>query len=359
VKPHENPLVVQYLYVHGQDEDFFYPSTRSGNSAASVAVRYLECALVQAASLRLPGVDCELALATNITDPSALGRAGVEIMERLDALGVRIIPTTYRHRPGDDSSTYVSSRYVLDAIVTACEGQPDDRYLLLTDLDCVWPDAERLFTAMPAPPRIGCINIPYPADWDVVGFGHAGRSRTMIGQLAGTMGGPPDLPAWIGGELLTGTPLMLRALVRTCEQLDERLSGRDEVLPTEEQIFSLAGALGLIDFDDLASVAWRVHTGPRHQAPPVADPLSLGLWHLPGEKGLSLRRTAREVRRGRTGRLQRDLTEPVRMARRFNVAGTGLRRRVRDDSWIAARRVGRAVRGRLDVLSLRGLSPRT
>jgi hypothetical protein len=68
---HPKPLVVQYLYVHGQDEAFYYPTARSPGSVAGVAVRYLECALVQAASLRFRDVDCDLALATNIADPPA------------------------------------------------------------------------------------------------------------------------------------------------------------------------------------------------------------------------------------------------------------------------------------------------
>jgi hypothetical protein len=102
-----------------------------------------------------------------------------------------------------------------------------------------------------------------------------------------------------------------------------------------------------VRFQDLARAAWRVHTGPRHEGPPVEDPLSLDLWHLPAEKGLSLRRTAHELRRGRTSRVRRDFSEPARMAKRFNVAGTGVGRRIRDDGWIARERVFGALRARL------------
>lgn len=344
---HPSPLVVQYLYVHVPGEAFFYPSVRAAPSAAAVAGRYLECALVQAASLRLRDVDCDLALATNIADARALGRSGAELMRRIEDLGVRILPTEYRHRPGDDSATYVSSRYVLDAILAAAEGEPETRRVLLTDLDCVWVDPERLFAAVPAPPEIGCIHFTYPPDWDVVGFGDAGRTPSAIAELSESFGGPPELAPWVGGELLAGSPGALSSLVSACEQLDAEMLERGHILPTEEQVLTLAGALGRVRFADLSPLALRIQTGPRHEAPPVDDPLGLALWHLPGEKGLSLRRTAAEVRRGRTARLRRDLSEPARMARRFNVAGNGVARRVRDDGWIAARRILAAARSLL------------
>jgi hypothetical protein len=80
-------------------------------------------------------------------------------------------------------------------------------------------------------------------------------------------------------------------------------------------------------------------TGPRSQAGKIEDPLAIGLWHLPSEKGLSLRRAAQQVRRGHTRRLRRDLADPARTARRFNVAGTNLLRRLQDDGWIVAQRL--------------------
>jgi hypothetical protein len=85
-------------------------------------------------------------------------------------------------------------------------------------------------------------------------------------------------------------------------------------------------------------VAGRIATGPRNLAAKIQDPFTLGLWHLPAEKGLSLRRTAQQTRRGRTGGLRRDLADPHRTARRFNVAGTGRLRHLRDDAWIATQR---------------------
>ena len=88
-------------------------------------------------------------------------------------------------------------------------------------------------------------------------------------------------------------------------------------------------------------------TGTRSHGERVADALELGLWHLPAEKGLSLRRAARQVRSGRTGRLRRDLADPARAARRFKVQGTGLPRQIRDDGWLVSQRVLGAVRSAL------------
>jgi hypothetical protein len=336
------PLVVLYLYVHEQGEAFAYPSARSRHSSAQVAGRYLECALVQFASLRLREARCDLALATNLSDRQALGRTGCELMERIEALDVAILPTPYRHRPGDDSSTYMSSRYVLDAILSAAEGQPDDeRAMWLTDLDCVWVDAHKMFSATPPPEEIGCVMIDYPLDWDAVGFGEFAVTRRAIGELAIGLGGSSEPPAWVGGELLGGSCRALRQLVAAVEGLDAQLARDGLFLPTEEQVLSLAGAVGQVRFHDLSGVARRVSTGSRHRARPIEDPLSLALWHLPAEKGLSLRRAAAQIRRGRTRRLRRDLSDPKRMARRFNVAGAGMGRRVRDDGWILMQHVRR------------------
>ena len=261
------PLVVQYLYVHGDGEAFFYPTSRS---AAQVANRYLECALTQAASLRLREIDCDLALVTNLGDPSSLGRDGARLIARIESLGVRILSREYRHRPvdtGENYESYVSSRYVLDAILAAAEGQPANRQLWLTDLDCVWPDAARVFAAAPPAPQIGYIQIPYPPDWDVVGFGPPAVTRAALGELAISMGGSQSLPSWVGGELLTGTPAALSQLVSACEGIDERLAAQGAMLPTEEQTLTLVGALELARFSDVSHVARRILTGPRHGAP--------------------------------------------------------------------------------------------
>jgi len=341
------PLVVQYLYVHEHEESFHYPTARSESSAGEVAVRYLECALTQAASLRLQEAQCDLALATNVEDRSVLGRTGAELMDRIEALGVQILPTEYRHRPSEGTEIYVSSRYVLDAILSSAAGQPADRQLWLTDLDCVWAKPELVFASAPPPGEIGCIYIGYQPDWDTVGFGAHGLTRLAIGELAASREGSEEAPPWVGGEVLSGTPAALQQLVEICENLDAELAEEGKTLPTEEQVLSLAGATGRVRFRDLSHVARRMPTGPRNHSARVDDPLSIGLWHLPAEKGLSLRRTANDVRRGAMARLRKDLSEPARAAKRFNVAGTGLRRRIQDDAWIAALRVRSGARSAL------------
>jgi hypothetical protein len=347
------PLVVQYLYVHEQGEAFYYPTTRSdtsaqsSSSAARVAVRYLECALTQAASLTLQDARCELALVTNLSSPETLGKKGVQLWSSLERLGVKILPTEYHHRSGASSEDYVSSRYVLDAILAACEGQPAERMLWLTDLDCVWASPDLVFAHAPEPTEVGCVYIDYPPDWDAVGFQAPGISRRQLGRIAADMGGADELPPWVGGELLCGTPETLRSLVSACDELDRELAGRVGSLPTEEQVLTLAGTTGRVRFRDLSEVARRMTTGPRSHAKIVENPLAIGLWHLPSEKGLSLRRAALAVEDGRTEDLRRDLAEPARAARRFNVAGTGLLRRVQDDSWIARQRLHSAIRSAL------------
>jgi hypothetical protein len=348
VSSQPTPLVVQYLYVHEPGEAFDYPNTRSSSSAARVANRYLECVLAQSASLRLRGTQCDLVLATNITDRQALGRTGVELLARIDSFGVKVLPTVYHHRPGGEATAYISARYVLDAILSATEGQPEDRQLWFTDLDCVWVDPHKLFDFAPVSPEIGCVVIPYPPEWDAVGFGEH-RTPNALGALTAELGGSGEAPSWVGGELLTGTPGALRNLVTAVEGLDAWLAEDGRFLPTEEQIMSLAGALGKAQFHDLSEVARRIQTGARHHAAPVDDPLSLGLWHLPAEKGLSLRRAARDICRGREERLRGDLLDPARMGRRFNVVGTGVSRRLRDDGWIATQRVYGAARSTLGV----------
>jgi hypothetical protein len=333
------PLVVMYLYVHVQGERFFYPTVRAQASAAEVAIRYLECALTQAASLRLRDTTCDVILATNVADPIALGGEGARLMRRLRELGVRIVPTAYDHQPSGDAETYFSSRYVLDAILATTADQPATRQMWFTDLDCVWADPELMFASAPAGREIGCVPIAYDPDWDPVGFGEHGLTRRALGAMATEMGGETDVPEWIGGELLAGTAGALRELVAACERIDERLAAEGKSVPTEEQILTLAGAIGSARFSDLSHIARRMSTGPRNRAAVVEDPLALGLWHLPSEKGLSLRRTAREVMGGRMERLRRDLSEPARAARRFNVAGNGPLRQIQDDSWIARQRV--------------------
>jgi hypothetical protein len=333
------PVVVQYLYVHEPEEGFFYPSARAGRSAAELAQRYLECALTQTATLALREVECELLLATNVTDRSRLGNRGEALLAKIEELGTRVVATPYTHRPKPGTEVYVSSRYVLDAIGSCSEGMAPERELWFTDLDCVWADPARVFAAAPPRGHVGCVHIDYPPDWDTVGYGEFGLTRNAIAELASAMGVSVEAPPWVGGELLCGTVADLRAMVAVCEQLDEQLEEEGKTLPMEEQILSLAGALGRVAFSDLSPVARRITTGPRSHALPVSEAEQIGLWHLPAEKGLSLRRTAQQVLRGRSGGLTRDLANRARLARRFNVGQTGRLRRLRDDGWIAGQRL--------------------
>jgi hypothetical protein len=328
------PLVVQYLYVHRPGEAFDYPSSRSWGGCGRLAARYLECVLVQAASLRLRGVACDLALVTNLTDRRPLGGHGGRLLEEIESAGVEIVFADYLHRPPGEVATFASSRYVFDAIVAAGGKGDADRRLCLVDVDCIWLDAPKVFAAVPPAPGIGCIHIPYPPDWELYGF----TPRTL-GELAGRMGAPAAPVRWVGGELLAGAAGDLRALVSTCEQLEREAAARGETFTTEEQLLSLAGALGRAQLHDLSTVAQRIWTGPRHGAPAVSDPASLGLWHLPSEKGLGFRRAAHTIASGHGARLAGDLEVPARALKRFNVAGAGWPRRVRDDGWLAMQRL--------------------
>lgn len=327
-------LVVEYLYFHGADERFNYPNVRA-RSAHAIAVRYLECALVQTASLRLQEVDVDIALVTNLTDHDALGKEAARLLEAIASYGVEMLVADYEHHGDSTVPQFQSSRYVLDAIVAAADPALPDRRLWFTDTDCVWHDAAVVSRAARAvAPAIGVIVLDYPPDYDINGI-----TREGLGQLGARLGDCEPVPPLVGGELITGTSGELVELVSACEVLDRELAAIDEPLSTEQQLFSLAGGLGRLRFADLSEVAQRVQTGPRHGAPRPADPAALGLWHLPAEKGLSLRRTARELARGRSARLRRDLGDSRRAMRRFNVAGAGRGRRVRDDGWLAVQRL--------------------
>ncbi len=325
---------MQYLYVHGPGEAFDYPSSRSHGGSGQLAARYLECVLVQAASLRLRGVDCDLALVTNLTDRRSVGHRGTRLLAEIESLRVEILFADYLHRPSVEMATFASSRYVLDAIMTASDKADPDTQLCLVDVDCIWLDAPKVFAAVPPSPGIGCIHILYPPDWELYGF----TPRTM-GELASEMGAPDASLRWVGGELLAGAAGDLRTLVSTCEELERVLAAQGQVLTTEEQLLSLAGALGRAQFHDLSTVAQRIWTGPRHGAPAVRDPASLGLWHLPSEKGLGFRRAARTITSHRPERLVRDLEVPSRALRRFNILGAGWTRRIRDDGWLVTQRL--------------------
>lgn len=336
--------VVQYLYVHRAQERFEYPSSRSSGGAANTAMRYLECALVQTASLRMREADCDIVLVSNLEDPrdpSLVERRGVRLLEKMESLGVRLVHAAYEHRSPKPVPMFEASRYVLDAINAVSVKSDPARRLWFVDVDCVWIDPQKVFAAAPQQGSVGCIHIDYPPDWDVNGVTPRG-----LGELGRELGECPVPVAWVGGELLCGASSDLSAMVTACEKLDAELTEHGTELPAEEQLLSLAGGLGRIDFTDLSHVAWRLWTGPRHGALPHADPASLGLWHLPSEKGLGFRRAANAILSGRTARLRRDLQEPAKAMKRFNVGGAGLVRRLRDDGWLAAYRLRRALESR-------------
>jgi hypothetical protein len=345
------PRIVEYLYIHQPGEEFDYPTSRSGNGTARTAVRYLECALVQAASLLARDVDCEVALVTNLTDMRAIGRRGARLVAAAESLGVELVFAEYRNRPRAELPEFMSSQYVFDAIVAASDPGDPDQVLWLMDADCVWFDPRKVLAAAPPSPGIGCVHIPYPPDWDICGL-----TPQEVGELARDLGAPDASIRWVGGELLTGTAGDLRALVATCKALEREVVDAGFALYTEEHLLSLAGALGRASFSDLSSVARRVLTGPRHKAPVIEDPLSIGLWHLPSEKGLGFRRSARAILSGHVEQLVSDLDVPSHAMKRFNISGAGWPRRVRDDAWLARQRVRDGVLSRLAPRKAQGLS---
>jgi hypothetical protein len=331
--------VVTYLYVHTPDEQFSYPTSRASSDSAAVAMRYLECAATQAASVRLRDDPVDFVLVTNLRDlrdPKAVTSRGVALLESMEAMGVQMLYADYAHRNRISVDMYPSSRYLLDAVVAVIADEPDDsehRYWF-TDVDCVWVDLDKVFAAAPPAGSVACVYIPYPPDWDIIG-----TTPRRVGEFGRTLGDCPVPVPWVGGELFGGTPRDLRHLIAECDVLDDQIGDNGDEVPAEEHLLTLVGGLGRVSFTDQCDVVWRLSTGPRHEAPRHSNPGALGLWHLPSEKGLSFRRTAGEVLSGRTSRLRRDLTDPVRAMKRFNIEGTGLGRRIRDDGWIAVQRL--------------------
>jgi hypothetical protein len=325
------PCVVQYLYVHSPEEDVSYPSSRSSGNAGRLAERYLECALVQAASLRWKAPGSELLLVSNLEGGSSLTRRGQALLERILSLGVEMVPAEYRHAPPPEVSFFRASRYVFDAIQAAAAGRDPEQRLWMVDVDCVWMDPQAAVEALAPRRGISALQIDYPPDMT-----SAGWSREDIGQLAARMGASERLPDWIGAEVLAGSAAELLNLVTVCEQLDDELAGIGEYLPVEEHLLTLAGTLGRIVFADLASTVGRIWTGRRHNAANPLDPHALAIWHLPSQKGLGFRRAANALLRGPAKRLSQDLSRPASAAARFNLAGTSLAHVLRDDSWIAA-----------------------
>jgi hypothetical protein len=336
----ERPCVAQYLYLHEPGESLAYPSSRSGGDARSLGARYLECVLVQAASLRWQAPDCQLLLVTNLPSREWLTRRGRALLDRILALGVELVTADYRHAPRRPAEVFYSSCFVFDAIDAVTAGVDPRRRLWFVDVDCVWVDPKAAFEAdaAAAGSGIGTVQIGYPPDWPMRGY-----TREDLGTLGGRLGACVPVPTWIGGEVLAGTAGELRRLVAVCEDLDRELEGIDGSLNTEEQLLSLAGGLGRLEFRSLSGVAGRIWTGRRHEASNPPNPAALALWHIPSEKGLSIRRAANALLRGRTARLRRDLSSRSRAAARFNVSGVRWSRSMRDDTWIAGSRVRDAV----------------
>jgi hypothetical protein len=331
--PHD--CVVMYLYVHARGDELLYPTSRVGVGADRLAARYLECALVQAASLRFHGIDCEVMLVTNMADRQPLGRRAARLVGLLERFEVRVLHARYTHRPPGPIGYFHASRYVLDAIETAVASSPSDRRLWFTDVDCVWVDPALAFAAAPDDGVVGCIHMGYNIDWD-----RTGKTRRGYEALKSDVSSEHPVPRWVGGELLAGSSQCILELVHVCEQLDGELEQLDCVLGTEEQLLTLADALARVRVRDLGEVAARIPTGPRHAGWHPPDPCALGLWHLPSEKGLGFRRAADALLRERTRALRRDLLTPELAMRRFNVlGGNWTARRMRDDGWLAVNRL--------------------
>jgi hypothetical protein len=296
--------------------------------------RYLECALVQAASLRLRDANCDVALLTNLTEDSRLGRRARRLLAALRSLDVEIIRSALRIDP---SGGYGAARPLRDALALACEGQDPQQRLWLPNADCVWNDPQAALRLDLAAPGVGCLTIDYPPDWSIGGPAQIGGTRRSLGATALRLGGSQGTPPWIGGDVLMGACDALAELGEVYDELDTQLRG-EELVATNEQLLTLAGALGRVAFYDIGLVFGRIHTGARHRDA-AARASGLEIWHLPGEKGLSFRRAANLVLAGRSRQLGAELADETRATRRFNVAATRRSRQLRDYSWLAARGV--------------------
>jgi hypothetical protein len=327
-----SPLVCMYLFLEeGGATVPPHPSPRT-----SSAVRYLECALVQAATLRLQDADCDLAIVANGPALELAGGAARAVWERLGELGVHRIQSDLRVGPGGAAA----SRFPREAILALAAAEPVERTVWLPNLDCVWVDPGRVLGAAPRSGAVACLAIGYPPDWSVGGSVAVGRSRAELGRLAVKLGAAPSsqAPPWIGADLLAGDTGALLALVESCDRLEASLPSDGEPAGNE-QLLTLAGALGEIRLVDLSALAARVQTGARHGAGAPGGIESLGLWHLPAEKGLSLRRAARAILNGGEAALRADLAEPRQAMKRFNVGASSRAHQLRDDAWVLAQRL--------------------
>jgi hypothetical protein len=331
-RPVALPLVCMYLFLEEGGETVPpHPSPRTRS-----AVRYLECALVQAASLRLWGAECDLAIVANGPALEVRGGAARAIWARLEELGVRRLESDLRIGQGGAAA----SRFPWEAIHTVAAAEPAERTVWIPNLDCVWVDPARALDAEPGPDQVGCLPIGYPPDWSVGGSAAIGRSRIELGRLAVRLGASPSrqAPPWIGADLLVGEIGAVLALVESCDQLEARLPAEGGPAGNE-QLLTLAGALGQVRLADLSAVAARIQTGARHGSAMPGGVESLGLWHLPAEKGLSLRRAARAILGGGGEALRADLAEPRRAMKRFNLGAPRRTHQLRDDAWVLAQRL--------------------
>jgi hypothetical protein len=294
--------------------------------------RYLECAVVQAASLRLQDAICDIALVGNFVEDERLGRRARKLLAALRELDVELVRSALRIEP---SSGYGPARPLRDALTLASAGQGAQRRLWFPNADCVWRDPQAALRLHLDADEVGCLVIDYPPDWSVGGPAQVGNTRRSLGSTALRFGPSRGVPAWIGGDVLSGTCEALAKLGEVYDELDARLRS-DGLVATNEQLLTLAGALGRVSFRDLAEIFGRVHTGARHRDA-AAGASGLAVWHLPGEKGLSFRRSANLVLAGRSRRLGAELADEARAARRFNVAATRRSRQLCDYSWLAAR----------------------
>lgn len=324
------PLVCMYLFLDAAGATLPpHPSPRTASP-----LRYLECALVQAASLRLAGASCETVLLTNMR--GGPGREGRRMWGALGELGVEVREIAVRIEPGTPVG---ATRLPREAIRAAADGLDSARELWIPNLDCVWIDPERALRACPRDGRVGALAIPYPPDWAVGGPAAVGVTREDLGRTAAGMGARLEsAPPWIGADLLAGSARALLELLAACDELDTELDARGATA-TNEQLLTLSAALGRVDVEDLSRLARRIQTGARHGAGAPSDAAELGIWHLPAEKGLSLRRAARGLARGRVLPLRRDLASPVRAMRRFNVGPARRAHQLRDDTWVALGRL--------------------
>ena len=141
---------------------------------------------------------------------------------------------------------------------------------------------------------------PLSARVEVGGSDEIGASRAALGARAATLGaGGGQPPPWIGADLLAGAAATLTGLVDTCDELDEGLA-RQGLTATNEQLLTLAAALGRVTVADLSPLARRIQTGARHGAASAEDAAGARDLAPAGREGpqLPAHRTAARARRG-------------------------------------------------------------